>query len=228
MHSTPSQPYGTVVSRIGINERQSPTTDSAIAGSLGHGALVGLRCKAKAQEVEGNRFWFRLRDRDAWVPARYVKGTGHVEWCQGADGGASDKDEADDASDKGADGTSSKGAGDASDKGADGTSSKGADDASDKSADGTSSKGADDASDKSADGTSSKGADDASSKGADGISDKGADGTSSKGADATSGKRTDGTSGKGADATSGKRTDVTSDKRTADQQALDDEWEVTY
>ncbi|ANZ18172.1 hypothetical protein SNOUR_24525 [Streptomyces noursei ATCC 11455] len=228
MHTTPSQPYGTVLSRIGVNERQSPSTDSAIIGSLGYGALVGLRCMAKAEEVEGNRFWFRLRDRDAWIPARYVKGTGHVEWCQEADGGTSSKDEAEGVSDKGAgdasgrgsDGVSDKGAGDASGRGSDGLSDKGADDASSKGTDATSGKGTD--------GTSSKGADGTSSKGTDGTSSKGTDGTSSKGADGTTGKRPDRTSGKRPDRTSGKRADRTSGKRAVDRQASDDEWEVTY
>ncbi|MFJ9615726.1 hypothetical protein [Streptomyces noursei] len=212
MHTTPSQPYGTVLSRIGVNERRFPSTDSAITGSLGYGALVGLRCMAKAQEVEGNRFWFRLRDRDAWIPARYVKGTGHVEWCQEPDGGTFSKDEADDASDKGADDASGRGSDGLSDKGADATSSKGTD--------GTSSKGTD--------GTSSKGADDASSKGADATSSEGTDGTSSKGAGDASSKGADGTSGKRPDRTSGKRANRTSGKRAVDRQASGDEWEVTY
>ncbi|MCZ1016292.1 SH3 domain-containing protein [Streptomyces noursei] len=220
MHTTPSQPYGTVLSHIGVNERQSPSTDSAIIGSLGHGALVGLRCMAKAEEVEGNRFWFRLRDRDAWIPARYVKGTGHVEWCQEADGGTSSKDEAD--------GVSDEGAGDASGRGSDGVSDKGADATSSKGTDGTSSKGADDASGKGADGTSGKGADGTSSKGADATSSKGTDGTSSKGADDASSKGADGTSGKRPDRTSGKRANRTSGKRAVDRQASDDEWEATY
>ncbi|MFF2813361.1 hypothetical protein ACFVT2_40610 [Streptomyces sp. NPDC058000] len=180
MHTTPSVPYGTVLSRIGVNERQSPSTDSAITGGLGYGALVGLHCMAKAQEVEGNRFWFRLRGRDAWVPARYVKNTGHVEWCQEADGGTSSKGEADDASDKRADGTSGKAVDGASDKRADGTSNTGADGTSDKRADGTSGKAVDGASDKRADGTSGKAVDGASDKRADGTSNTGADGTSDK------------------------------------------------
>ncbi|MEK2472071.1 hypothetical protein [Streptomyces noursei] len=204
MHTTPSAPYGTVLSRIGVNERRSPSTDSAITGGLGYGALVGLRCMAKAQEVEGNRFWFRLRDRHAWVPARYVKITGHAEWCQEAGGGTSSKDEAGDASGKGAE--------DAFGKGADGTSGKGAEDAFGKGADATSGKGAD--------GTSGKGAEDASGKGA--------DATSGKGADVTSGKGADGTSGKGAEDASGKGADGTSGKRAADRRASGDESEVAY
>ncbi|SHL05139.1 hypothetical protein SAMN05216268_102366 [Streptomyces yunnanensis] len=205
MHTTPSAPYGTVLSRIGVNERRSPSTDSAITGSLGYGALVGLRCMAKAQEVEGNRFWFRLRGRHAWVPARYVKITGHAEWCEEAAGGTSSKDEAGDAFGKGADDTSSKGAEDTFGKGADDTSSKGAEDASGKGVDGTSSKGAD----------ATSGKDEAGD-----AFGKGAEDTSGKGADATSGKGVDGTSGKGADGTSV--------KRAADRQASGDESEVAY
>ncbi|UJB42436.1 hypothetical protein [Streptomyces sp. A1-5] len=212
MHTTPSAPYGTVLSRIGVNERRFPSTDSAITGGLGYGALVGLRCMAKAQEVEGNRFWFRLRDRHAWVPARYVKITGHAEWCQEAGGGTTGKDEAGDASGKGTE--------DAFGKGAEDASSKGAEDAFGKGADGTSGKGAD--------GTSGKGAEDAFGKGADATSGKGADGTSGKGADATSGKGAEDASSKGAEDASGKGADGTSGKRAADRRASGDESEVAY
>ncbi|AJC57858.1 hypothetical protein GZL_05282 [Streptomyces sp. 769] len=215
MHTAPSTPYGTVLSRIGVNERRSPNTDSAITGGLGYGALVGLRCMTKAQEVEGNRFWFRLRDRHAWVPARYVKITGHAEWCREADGGTSSKGEAGDAYGKGAEDAYGKGAEDAYGRGAEDASGKGEADG------GTSSKGE-------AGDASSKGAEDASGKGAEDAFGKGADATSSKGADGTSGKAADGTSGKAADGTSDKGADGTSVKRAPGRQASGDESEVAY
>ncbi|WP_234335005.1 SH3 domain-containing protein [Streptomyces sp. NRRL S-118] len=78
MMPSPSQPFGTVVSPIGVNLRRYPSTDSAVIGNLSHGAEVGLRSKVNAQNIEGNTIWYLLRDKAAWVAARHVDNTGHV------------------------------------------------------------------------------------------------------------------------------------------------------
>ncbi|MFI9328866.1 SH3 domain-containing protein [Kitasatospora sp. NPDC052868] len=82
MASTPSEPYGTVVSNDGSNVRQFPSTDSSVIGTLPSGAQVGLRCKVRAQDVLGNDIWYLLRDREGWVAARYVDNTGTVRFCK--------------------------------------------------------------------------------------------------------------------------------------------------
>ncbi|MFG3052411.1 SH3 domain-containing protein [Kitasatospora sp. NPDC048239] len=84
MASTPSEPYGTVVSSSGANVRQFPSTDSSIIGTLPSGTKVGLRCKVHAQDVLGNDIWYLLRDREGWVAARYVDNTGTVKLCKDA------------------------------------------------------------------------------------------------------------------------------------------------
>lgn len=81
----PARPYGTVISPSGIFERQLPTTASPVLGSLPYRAQVGLRCKVKGQNIDGNNLWYQLRERvqgkDAWVAARYVENTGVVDFC---------------------------------------------------------------------------------------------------------------------------------------------------
>ncbi|MFI9724029.1 SH3 domain-containing protein [Streptomyces sp. NPDC052396] len=81
MPATPQQPYGTVVSPTGVNERQFPSTDSAVVGHLPHNAEVALRCKVRAQNVDGNDIWYLLRERQVWVAARFVRNTGEVPYC---------------------------------------------------------------------------------------------------------------------------------------------------
>ncbi|MGW4897200.1 SH3 domain-containing protein [Kitasatospora sp. NPDC004240] len=79
---TPSEPFGTVVSEIGINTREFPSTDSAVTGTLPFGAKVGLRSKVRAQNIDGNDIWYLLRDRNAWVAARHVANTGVVKFAK--------------------------------------------------------------------------------------------------------------------------------------------------
>ncbi|KOG89098.1 hypothetical protein ADK38_16140, partial [Streptomyces varsoviensis] len=80
--AAPARPYGTVTSSSGLFERQYPSTDSAVRGSLKHGAQVGLRCKVRAQNIGGNTIWYLLRDRATWVTAKYVDNTGDVKYCK--------------------------------------------------------------------------------------------------------------------------------------------------
>ncbi|MEE1841396.1 SH3 domain-containing protein [Streptomyces sp. NPDC007076] len=65
-----------------MNERQYPSTDSSVVGDLRDGAQVGLRCKVRAQDTAGNDVWYLLRDREAWISARYVAVTGSVPYCK--------------------------------------------------------------------------------------------------------------------------------------------------
>ncbi|MGW9211842.1 SH3 domain-containing protein [Embleya sp. NPDC055664] len=81
MASTPHQPYGTVVSESGVNVREFPSTDSSVVDRLPHGSTVGLRCKVRARNIDGNDIWYLLRDRPGWVTARFVDNTGNVPLC---------------------------------------------------------------------------------------------------------------------------------------------------
>ena len=78
----PTEPYGTVVAGSGLNERQYPSTDSHIVGSLPHGAQVGLKCKVRAQNIDGNTLWYLLRRNHNWVTARFVANHGTVPYCK--------------------------------------------------------------------------------------------------------------------------------------------------
>ncbi|HCA87320.1 MAG TPA: hypothetical protein DEQ61_18690 [Streptomyces sp.] len=78
----PAQPYGTVVTPSGVNERQYPSTDSSVKGTLAYRAQVGLTCKVRAQNIDGNTVWYLLRDEETWVTARYVDNTGYVDYCK--------------------------------------------------------------------------------------------------------------------------------------------------
>ncbi|GAA1389479.1 hypothetical protein GCM10009639_17200 [Kitasatospora putterlickiae] len=81
---TPSEPFGTVVSEIGVNIREFPSTDSSIVGTFPFGAKIGLRSKVRAQNIDGNDIWYLLRDRNAWVAARHVANTGNVPFAKDA------------------------------------------------------------------------------------------------------------------------------------------------
>ncbi|MFE7560497.1 SH3 domain-containing protein [Kitasatospora sp. NPDC057500] len=85
---TPSEPFGTVVSEIGVNIREFPSTDSSVVGSLPFGTKVGLRSKVRAQNIDGNDIWYLLRDRNAWVAARHVDNTGVVKFAKDVSGGS--------------------------------------------------------------------------------------------------------------------------------------------
>ncbi|WP_328535567.1 SH3 domain-containing protein [Streptomyces sp. NBC_00344] len=78
----PAQPYGTVTSPTGLNERQFPSTDSSTRGVLAYRTQVGLECKVRAQNIDGNTVWYRLRGSHNWISARYVNNTGFVKYCK--------------------------------------------------------------------------------------------------------------------------------------------------
>ncbi|WP_262413584.1 SH3 domain-containing protein [Actinacidiphila acidipaludis] len=79
----PALPYGTVVSPAGLNVRQFPSTDSSVVGFLANHAQVGLTCKVRAQDIDGNTIWYLMRgtSHERWLSARYVANTGTVPFC---------------------------------------------------------------------------------------------------------------------------------------------------
>ena len=78
----PVQPYATVTSQSGLNERQYPSTDSSVVAVLEYQDQVGLRCKVRAQTIAGNDVWYLLRDTQAWISASYAARTGTVPYCK--------------------------------------------------------------------------------------------------------------------------------------------------
>jgi hypothetical protein len=85
--AAPAKPYGTVTVK-GLNERQYPSTDSAVKGTLGYHAQVGLTCKVRAQNIGGNTIWYLVRGRSTWIAAKYVANTGYVKYCNQVQRGA--------------------------------------------------------------------------------------------------------------------------------------------
>ncbi|MER5852168.1 SH3 domain-containing protein [Streptomyces sp. NPDC002012] len=80
--SVPVEPYATVISQNGVNERQYPSTDSSVVGILQYADQVGLRCKVRAQNIADNNVWYLLLDEQTWISARYVVQTGTVPYCK--------------------------------------------------------------------------------------------------------------------------------------------------
>ncbi len=79
----PALPYGTVTTTAGLNIRQFPSTDSSVVGFLAYHAQVGLTCKVRAQNIDGNTIWYLMRgsSHERWLSARYVANTGTVSYC---------------------------------------------------------------------------------------------------------------------------------------------------
>lgn len=78
----PHKPYGIVTAKSGLNVRQYPSTDSSVKYVLPFKAKRGLDCKIRAQVIDHNPFWYKLRDSNYWVSARYVHNVGHVKLCK--------------------------------------------------------------------------------------------------------------------------------------------------
>ncbi|MEV7547201.1 hypothetical protein [Streptomyces sp. NPDC089915] len=72
---------GKVVTQADQHVHAGPTTDAAKIGSRKGGTRVGLRCKVRGKEVDGNDIWYRLADDEGWMAARYVKNHHPVPWC---------------------------------------------------------------------------------------------------------------------------------------------------
>jgi hypothetical protein len=80
--AAPARPYGTVTAGDGVIQRQFPSTDSSVKGSLEYRQQVGLLCKVRAQNIAGNDVWYLLRSGSTWVSAKYVDNTGSVSYCK--------------------------------------------------------------------------------------------------------------------------------------------------
>ncbi|WP_229327819.1 SH3 domain-containing protein [Streptomyces sp. UNOC14_S4] len=78
----PGQPYGTITSTTGLNERAYPSTDSPVRATLTHNTKAGLRCKVRAQRINNSDTWYLLRDRPTWVHGGHVSNTGNVPFCR--------------------------------------------------------------------------------------------------------------------------------------------------
>jgi hypothetical protein len=78
----PHRPYGVVTAQSGLNVRQYPSTDSSVKYVLPYRAERGLDCKVRAQNINGNAYWYKLRNSQYWISARYVRNVGHVELCK--------------------------------------------------------------------------------------------------------------------------------------------------
>ncbi|MER0478405.1 SH3 domain-containing protein [Streptomyces sp. Edi2] len=79
----PAKPFGVVIAKTGLSQRQYPSTDSSVRGHLHHRAQVGLVCKVRTQSVGGNTVWYLTREeRATWVSARYVTSSGAVKYCK--------------------------------------------------------------------------------------------------------------------------------------------------
>lgn len=78
----PAKPYGIVTAKSGLNVRQYPSTDSSVKYTLPYKAERGLDCKIRAQYIMGNTVWYKLRNSNYWISARYVHNVGHVDYCK--------------------------------------------------------------------------------------------------------------------------------------------------
>lgn len=78
----PHRPYGVVTAKSGLNVRQYPSTDSSVKYVLPYHAKRGLDCKIRAQVIDHNPYWYKLRNSNYWVSARYVHNVGHVKLCK--------------------------------------------------------------------------------------------------------------------------------------------------
>ena len=78
----PAQPAGKVVSPNGVNARQYPSLDSSPQAVLKHRQELRLVCKVRAQRVNGNPYWFKIRGERQWVAARHVASAENVPFCK--------------------------------------------------------------------------------------------------------------------------------------------------
>jgi hypothetical protein len=64
-----------------LTKRAAPNTADARVGSYAKGAGVDIICKATAQSIGGNKFWYWTSSH-RWVSARYVDNVGSApNWC---------------------------------------------------------------------------------------------------------------------------------------------------
>lgn len=79
--AAPPKPYGKVVASA-LNVRQYPSTDSSVLSVVYKGELLPLDCKVRAQYINGNTIWYKIRYNEEWVSARYVDNYGSVPLCK--------------------------------------------------------------------------------------------------------------------------------------------------
>lgn len=80
--TAPKVVKGKVNSKVGVNVRKQPTSNSAITGAYRNGQVINLVCSKAGQSVGGNRTWYRVTTPPGWVTARYVKAYGKVPVCK--------------------------------------------------------------------------------------------------------------------------------------------------
>ncbi|WP_051781991.1 MULTISPECIES: SH3 domain-containing protein [unclassified Streptomyces] len=90
---------GKVVSKGPLTVRSKPSTRSQSLGHVYPNSKVDIECKKYGDNVDGNRIWYRLADRNSswepdaampkhaydkerWVSARYVKNLSEVKYCR--------------------------------------------------------------------------------------------------------------------------------------------------
>lgn len=83
--TAPTQPYGTVVHPLGTYERDHPYVIGKPVHYLPRGSQVNLKCLVSAQDSPLGHVWYRLRDRDTWIPAQHVDLAGQLSTCTTAE-----------------------------------------------------------------------------------------------------------------------------------------------
>jgi len=80
--AAPAGTVGRVIDPSGVDVHDEPNTSSRLIATLPYGTTVALRCKIQGETVDDNPRWYRLSDRDGYVPARWVKIiSGLPVWC---------------------------------------------------------------------------------------------------------------------------------------------------
>ncbi|MEU9116308.1 SH3 domain-containing protein [Streptomyces sp. NPDC048483] len=78
-----AKPFGVITASHGLTLRQDPSTDALVRGYIRHQSRIGLQCKVRAQNIEGNNIWYLVRDtRDSWISAKHVNNSGAVKFCR--------------------------------------------------------------------------------------------------------------------------------------------------
>ncbi|MFE9119956.1 SH3 domain-containing protein [Streptomyces sp. NPDC007172] len=74
---------GKVVANGGLWVHQEANTTSKRLNLLPQGSVVALQCKKTAQNVDGNKTWYKLgANKPGWVTARYVQNLAAVPYCK--------------------------------------------------------------------------------------------------------------------------------------------------
>ncbi|NJQ01655.1 SH3 domain-containing protein [Streptomyces zingiberis] len=77
----PEEPVGKVTASV-LNHRQYPSTDSSVVGQSDRGDHIPIKCKVRAQLIEGDPIWYLARHGEFWVSGRYVEVRAKVKWCK--------------------------------------------------------------------------------------------------------------------------------------------------